>query len=128
MFSNGYRPKDKKRGRNNDNCVKLEFRFPALETAAQPVVAKRTYDLSKPSGSSFKDVAAVLIGRRMTDEELENPYLVLKGAIGKKVDVSIVHRHLPGYPNPQVCIEEVQPAGTWVKDNKGEFVDVAIGI
>lgn len=128
VFSTGYRPKDKKRGRNNDNCVKLGFKLPALSTAVKPVMAARTYDLSKPSGSSFKDVAAILIGREVTEEELKNPYLLLKRAIGKEVDLSIVHRQLSGYADPLVCIKEIQPAGTWVKDNKGEFVDAAMGI
>lgn len=114
VFSAGYRPRDKKKGRNNANCIRVEFKLPGMQNA----VVKRNYDLSKPSGKSFEDVAEVLLGRKITAEELNNPYMVLKGAVGKKVDLSITHRQLPKYSQPLVCIDEVKPAGTWIKDGK----------
>ena len=128
VFANVYPPKDKKPGRDNRQHLALVFKVPAPATRDKSVEVKRNYKLDSNKDSDFMQAARALLGRDMTPEERRIPYMALKAAIGKEVDLDIVTFHDPKYPQPYVTIGGVKPAGTWVNDNKGEFVDDALGI
>ena len=128
VFAAAYPPKDKKQGRDNKRYLKLVFTVPALENDNNTFLATATYEVTDAKDSKLMKAASVLMGRDLTAGEAKIPYPVMKAAIGKEADLDVVTSRSTKHKDPYVTIADIKPAGTWVQDSNGEFVDAAVGI
>ena len=122
-------PKDKKPGRDNSLYLRVQFAIPSLENATTRFQAGKNYLKDINPGSELMRVASVLLGRELTAEEARLPYLALKPAIGKELELHIVTGPVTKrHPHPFSHLQDVKPAGTWLPASEAEFVDHAAGI
>ena len=101
----------------SDGKIRLLFNLPGVMDGVKPCRAGRNYERDVGDESPLNQVANVLLGRNLTAKELEESHYGFREAIGREVDLRIVHVKRRGYKVPYSNIQSIVPVGTWGEDD-----------
>lgn len=101
----------------SDGKIRLLFNLPGITDGVRPCRAGSNYERDVGDENPLNQVANVLLGRNLTAQELEKSDYGFREAIGREVDLRIVHVKGRGYKVPYSKIDSIVPVGTWGEDD-----------